>query len=77
MTRRAFARRAGGLGALAGALLLGGCMNLIPRYERPAAPIAPAYPPELTPAGAPVETASGSTPRMKAIDVIRIGRKRR
>lgn len=58
MTRRAFARRAGGLGALAGALMLGGCMNLIPRYERPAAPIAPAYPPELTPAGAPVEAAA-------------------
>ena len=34
--------RAGRLSALAAALLLlGGCMNLIPRYERPAAPVAP------------------------------------
>ncbi|HWI11013.1 MAG TPA: efflux transporter outer membrane subunit [Burkholderiaceae bacterium] len=51
MSKRAFARRAGGFGALAGALLLGGCMNLIPKYERPAAPVAPAYAPELAPAG--------------------------
>ena len=45
--------RAGRLSALAAALLLlGGCMNLIPRYERPAAPVAPGYAPELAPAGA-------------------------
>ena len=51
MSKCAFVRRAGGFGALAGALLLGGCMNLIPKYERPAAPVAPAYAPELAPAG--------------------------
>ena len=39
--------------ALAAALLLGGCMSLIPAYQRPAAPVAAAYPSELTPAGAP------------------------
>jgi len=33
------------------ALLLGGCMSLIPAYERPAAPVPAAYAPELTPAG--------------------------
>jgi multidrug efflux system outer membrane protein len=60
MTRRAFVRRAGEFSALAGALLLGGCMNLIPKYERPAAPVAPAYAPELTPAGAPVEAAAAA-----------------
>lgn len=41
------------LTALAGALLLGGCMSFIPKYERPAAPVAPAYAPGLMPAGAP------------------------
>ena len=48
-------RRLGTLSALAGAALstlaLGGCMSLIPNYERPAAPVAPAYAPELMPAG--------------------------
>ena len=39
-------------GALAGALALGGCMSFIPAYQRPAAPVAEAYPPELMPAGA-------------------------
>ena len=39
------------LGALATALLLGGCTSFIPAYERPAAPVAPAYEPELLPAG--------------------------
>ena len=49
----------GMLGPLAGALLLGGC-SFIPRYERPPAPVAPAYAPELTPAGAPgVAAAAG------------------
>jgi len=51
MSKRALARRAGEFSGLAGALLLGGCMNLIPKYERPAAPVAPAYAPELAPAG--------------------------
>jgi multidrug efflux system outer membrane protein len=37
--------------ALASALLLGGCMSLIPAYERPAAPVPAAYAPELVPAG--------------------------
>jgi len=51
MSKRALTRRAGEFSGLAGALLLGGCMNLIPKYERPAAPVAPAYAPELAPAG--------------------------
>jgi multidrug efflux system outer membrane protein len=37
--------------ALASALLLGGCMSFIPAYERPAAPVAASYAPELVPAG--------------------------
>jgi multidrug efflux system outer membrane protein len=41
------------LTALAGALLLGGCMSFIPDYQRPAAPVAPAYDPSLAPDGAP------------------------
>ena len=36
---------------LASALLLAGCMNLAPRYERPAAPVPASYSPELVPAG--------------------------
>ena len=44
-------KRAGTLSALAAALMLGGCMSFIPTYERPAAPVAPAYAPELIPAG--------------------------
>lgn len=38
------------LTVLASALLLGGCVNFIPKYDRPAAPVAPAYAPELVPA---------------------------
>lgn len=37
---------------LAAALALGGCMSFVPTYERPAAPVADAYAPELTPDGA-------------------------
>ncbi|MES2098674.1 MAG: efflux transporter outer membrane subunit [Pseudomonadota bacterium] len=44
-------KRAGTLSALAAALMLGGCMSFIPTYERPAAPVAPVYAPELIPAG--------------------------
>ena len=33
-----------GLTALAAALLLSGCVNLAPRYERPAAPVPEHYP---------------------------------
>jgi multidrug efflux system outer membrane protein len=46
-------RGAGTLAALAGALALSGCMNLIPAYQRPAAPVPASYAAELTPAGAP------------------------
>ena len=53
MSQRPSTRRIGTLGALAAALTLGGCMSFIPAYERPAAPVAAAYAPELTPAGAP------------------------
>jgi len=38
--------------AMTSALLLGGCMSLIPAYERPAAPVPAAYAPELAPASA-------------------------
>ena len=49
-------KHVGTLSALAAAalstLVLGGCMSFIPAYERPAAPVAPAYAAELLPAGA-------------------------
>jgi outer membrane protein, multidrug efflux system len=51
-------KRAGTLSALAASLMLGGCMSFIPAYERPAAPVAAAYAPELTPAGAVGGTAA-------------------
>lgn len=44
-------KRAGTLSVLATSLILGGCMSFIPAYERPAAPVAAAYAPELAPAG--------------------------
>jgi len=37
--------------ALACVFALGGCMSFIPAYERPAAPVATAYAPELMPVG--------------------------
>ena len=37
---------------LAAVTLLSGCVNLIPAYQRPVAPIASAYAPEMTPADA-------------------------
>ena len=53
MSKRAPLDRVATATALAtSALLLGGCMSLIPAYERPAAPVPAAYAPELTPAGA-------------------------
>ena len=40
--------------ALAGATLaLAACTSLIPSYERPAAPVAPTYPPDVAPASVP------------------------
>jgi outer membrane protein, multidrug efflux system len=48
MMPRRPAPRLAALTALAGTLLLGGCMSFIPAYERPAAPVAPGYAPELT-----------------------------
>jgi multidrug efflux system outer membrane protein len=53
MMNRQHLQRAGTLAALAVALMAAGCMSFIPAYERPAAPVAPTYAPELTPAGAP------------------------
>ena len=44
-------QRAARLGTVAAALFLGGCMNFIPAYERPAAPVPATYAPELMPAG--------------------------
>lgn len=41
------------------ALLLSGCGSLIPRYQRPAAPIASSYAPEMTPASAAGAEAAG------------------
>ncbi|MCE9660624.1 MAG: efflux transporter outer membrane subunit [Burkholderiales bacterium] len=38
--------------ALAALLALGGCINMIPAYTRPAAPVPATYPPETTPAAA-------------------------
>ena len=58
MISKSMARRAGTLSALAAALMLGGCMSFIPKYERPAAPVAPAYAPELMPAVAASATAA-------------------
>ena len=56
MTERGVMRRAGAVGsalaAQGAALLLAGCMSFIPAYERPAAPVAGTYAPELIPAGA-------------------------
>ena len=51
MIERDSLRRAAALTALAAALALGGCTSFIPAYERPAAPVAPAYAPEPMPAG--------------------------
>ena len=42
----------------AAALALAGCSTLIPRYQRPAAPVPATYPPELAPAGAPTGEAA-------------------
>jgi multidrug efflux system outer membrane protein len=60
MNERRLSGRPGRLGVVAAtagaALALAGCMNLIPAYERPAAPIPAGYPAETTPAassGAP------------------------
>ena len=44
--------------ACAAALTLAGCMNLIPAYERPAAPVAATYPVATAPAGATAATAA-------------------
>ena len=52
MKNAVLVKRAGTLSALATSLMLAGCMSFIPAYERPAAPVAAAYAPELTPAGA-------------------------
>ncbi len=41
---------------------LAGCSSLIPAYERPAAPVAPVYPPELTPAALAGSEAAADTP---------------
>ena len=50
MSEHAIALRAARLGTVAAALILGGCMNFIPAYERPAAPVPETYAPELMPA---------------------------
>jgi multidrug efflux system outer membrane protein len=53
------------LAVLATAALLGGCINLAPDYQRPAAPVAAAYPPELAASAA----ASGSSAFQAAADI--------
>ncbi len=52
MTDRAVMRSASTSTALAAALSMAGCMSFTPAYERPAAPVAPVYAPELLPVGA-------------------------
>ena len=52
MIERVSMQRAATLTALGATLALGGCMSFIPTYQRPAAPVAAAYAPELLPAGA-------------------------
>src|SRR5260221_5448983 len=51
MSDHAITLRAARLGTVAAALILGGCMNFIPAYERPAAPVPATYAPESMPAG--------------------------
>ncbi|CAN5862984.1 efflux RND transporter outer membrane subunit OprB [soil metagenome] len=51
-------RAAMALPALAAVAILSGCMNLIPAYERPAAPVAASYPAEVTPASSANATAA-------------------
>ena len=66
MIERESLRRAGTLPAPAAALAtalaimlaLSGCVSFVPPYERPAAPVAPAYAPELLPAGGSDATAA-------------------
>ena len=66
MIERESLRRAGTLPAQAAALAtvlaimlaLSGCVSFVPPYERPAAPVAPAYAPELLPAGGSDATAA-------------------
>jgi multidrug efflux system outer membrane protein len=63
MIAKALRCPASALATLVIAMALSGCMSLIPKYERPAAPVAPAYPPELMPAsgpGASPETAAAA-----------------
>ena len=43
---------------LAVAMVLSGCISLAPKYERPAAPVAPAFPLAPTPDGAPPVSAA-------------------
>ena len=52
MSERTTLHRAMSLTAMAGAMLLGGCINFIPAYQRPAAPVPATYPAELLPAAA-------------------------
>ena len=52
MTRR-MTSRVSGLAALAASMALAGCMSLAPSYERPAAPVAPAFTDTGTTPGAP------------------------
>ncbi len=57
MSEHRFAPRAAGLTALTGLLGLSACMSLIPAHERPAAPVAATYAPELVTAG---DTSAGT-----------------
>ncbi|MDQ6681311.1 MAG: TolC family protein, partial [Pseudomonadota bacterium] len=58
MNERSSVTRRSAPAALAAALLLAGCTSLIPRYERPAAPIAAGYAPEMTPAAGSTDQAA-------------------
>ena len=75
MFKRAPLDRVATVTALAtSALLLGGCMSLIPAYERPAAPVPAAYAPELTPAGAAGAAAAGDVDWQRYITDARLKR---
>lgn len=61
-SHRRVVRTTGPAAAVVALLALGGCVNFIPAYERPIAPVAPTYAPELAPAGTLGLAAAADTP---------------
>jgi outer membrane protein, multidrug efflux system len=76
--------RSAALAPLAALLTLAGCMSFIPAYERPVAPVAASYAPELSPAGGASATAAAdiewqrffSDARLKALIEIALANNR-